>query len=151
MLSGSTNEAAGEEGHLATIIAVVALVVGAGTSLLVWTRGGALASRLRTVAPLALVHRLFANLWFFDRLQDLVVVRGGLAVARWLRIADLGTPRSAGSTWAGPSLDGVVDGVARTTRLIGRGGNTMLTGRLNLYLGYAVALAAVALLIWWEQ
>jgi NADH-quinone oxidoreductase subunit L len=141
----------------AMVIALALLAAGAGVALwLFWLaprRGrdaaGAVARALR---PL---HDGASGLWGLERVRDAVFTRGlGRGVAHAVERADLGGDERLaaldvpGTTQPLPaSVDGVVDGIARTAAGLGSAGARLHRGRLGVYL--AVALGVSALASWW--
>jgi NADH-quinone oxidoreductase subunit L len=150
------------EGHheahsMAMMLALSMLAVGFGFALLVFwlapRRGkdlaGSLASRLW---PL---HTFCSELWFFDKLWDLLFTRGiGRTLAAITARLDLGSAErlrglesfAASGRLAALSIDGLVDGIGSTCRRLGRVGASVHAGRLGAYLAIASLLGAIGLL-----
>jgi NADH-quinone oxidoreductase subunit L len=160
-LNGALRMPVGEEMHhahgAATLLAQALFAAGGAFALLVFwlapRRGRDLAAALaKALAP---VHAFCGELWFVDRLWDLVFTRGlGRGLAAVSARLDLGSAeRLAGLESGGParledaaSLDGLVDGVGRTCLRFGRGGALVHGGRLGAYLAIAAVLGAAGLL-----
>lgn len=93
-------------------------------------RGSNPAQWLRRDPPTNLVWQFLANLWFVDKILDLVFAeglarRGGRLVAK----ADLGS---------GLSVDGTVDATASLARWVGWFANLFQTGRSLAYAGWTL-------------
>ena len=151
----------GEELHhahsTAMVLASTLLAIGLGFALLVflWAprRGKDLAGSLATA--LRPVHTFCSELWYFDKLWDLVFTRGlGRSLAALTARLDLGSSERLQGLEAGGrgglggalSLDGLVDGIGRACGRVGRGGALVHGGRLGVYLAIATVIGAFGLL-----
>ena len=133
--------------HVQTmILATVLGLVGIGSALFLYRKGPVSFK----VAP---VWKFLANLWFLDRLWDLLWAetfgkRGGKVVA----ILDLGTDSRLSTLESAPalspSLDGVVDATALATGKVGALLGRLQSGNALVYAGYTtLALGILALLL----
>lgn len=133
--------------HVQTmILATVLGLIGIGSALFLYRKGPVSFK----IAP---VWKFLANLWFLDRLWDLLWTetfgkRGGKAVS----VADLGTDSRLSTLETAPalspSLDGVVDGTAFLTGKVGSLLGQLQSNNALIYTGIAtLALALVALLL----
>lgn len=145
----------------AMLLAASLLAGGAAFALVVYwwapRNGRDLASLLaKALRPL---HTFCSELWFFDKLWDLVFTRGlgrGLAVitarldlGSQQRLRDLennARTSAAGGASGAASLDGMIDGIGRTCGSLGRAGSLLHGGRIGAYLAVASILGAGGLL-----
>lgn len=151
----------GEELHhahtSAMLLASTLLALGFGFALVVFAlaprQGKDLAGALAKV--LRPLHTFCGELWYFDRLWDLLFTRGiGRGLAALTARLDLGSTErlrglengGAGGIGGALSLDGLVDGIGRTCGRIGRSGALVHGGRLGAYLALASVLGAIGLL-----
>jgi len=164
-LDGALQAPHGEELHhahtTAMALAGALLVCGAGFAILVYwwapRNGRDLAgSFARALRPL---HTFCSELWFFDKLWDLVFTRGlGRGLAAITARLDLGSQQrlrdlennartsAAGGASGATSLDGMIDGIGRTCGSLGRAGSLLHGGRIGAYLAVASILGAGGLL-----
>ena len=105
------------------------------------------------------LHTLCSELWFVDRVWDLVFTRGlGRGLAAITARLDLGSQQrlrdlennaatsAASGAGGATSLDGVIDGIGRTCGNLGRAGSLLHGGRVGAYLAVASILGAAGLL-----
>jgi NADH:ubiquinone oxidoreductase subunit 5 (subunit L)/multisubunit Na+/H+ antiporter MnhA subunit len=145
----------------AMVLAASLLAGGAAFALVVYwwapRNGRDLASPLAKV--LRPLHTLCSELWFFDKLWDLVFTRGlGRGLAAVTARLDLGSQQrlrdlennastsAAGGASGATSLDGMIDGIGRTCGSLGRAGSLLHGGRVGAYLAVASILGAAGLL-----
>ena len=140
-------ESARHHAHVQTmILATVLGLVGIGSALFLYRKGPVTVS----VKP---VWKFLANLWYVDRLWDLLWTeglgkRGGALVA----VLDLGSAdrltKLETTAPLSPSLDGVVDGTAKLAGALGAVFGRLQNGRIGSYAGYAtLILGLLALLL----
>ena len=130
------SEALRHHAHLQTMeLSMLMAFFGIGLSLFLYRKG----PMTKSVKPL---WSLFANLWFIDRLWDLLWVEGfGKRGGRLVATADLGSSerltRLETRPPLSPSIDGVVDGIARLAGVLGGLLGRLQNGRSVAYVGYA--------------
>ena len=145
----------------AMLLAASLLAGGAAFAIVVYwwapRNGRDLASPLaKALRPL---HTFCSELWFFDKLWDLVFTRGlGRGLAAITARLDLGSQQrlrdlesdaassAAGGASGATSLDGMIDGIGRTCGSLGRAGSLLHGGRVGAYLAVASILGAAGLL-----
>ena len=147
--------------NTAMLLAASLLAGGAAFALLVYwwapRSGRDVATPLaRALRPL---HTFCSELWFFDKLWDLVFTRGlGRGLAAITARLDLGSQQrlrdlesdartsAAGGASGATSLDGMIDGIGRTCGNLDRAGSLLHGGRVGAYLAVASILGAAGLL-----
>jgi len=144
-----------------------AFIVGFAVAYLIYRNGLETAERLkRTLAPL---HLLLEKKYYFDELYNFVFVKGCVLVANIARlidtyIVDLVFNLAAGITerfaaFSGlildnQGVDGVVNGIADTSKDIGGLMRSPQTGRIRNYVLFATAVATIAVilvLVYWTE
>ncbi len=143
-----------------------AFAVGFAIAFLIYRNGLDLAERIRRV--LAPLHTLLVHKYYFDEVYDLVWVKGCILVAKIARLIDtyvvdflfdlaaFVTERLAafsGLILDNQGVDGMVNGVAKTTMDVSDVARSGQTGRIRNYVLFSTAMATVVMLVlfWWAM
>ena len=138
-----------------------AFLVGFAAAIVIYRRGLAVGERIkRLMGP---IHTLLEKKYFFDEAYDFVWVKGCLAVAGIARFVDTWvidliyntlaalTERLAafsGLIIDNHGVDGVVNGIAKSSLDLGRLARAPQTGRIRNYVLLAVGTATVVIAYW---
>jgi len=138
-----------------------AFVVGFAIAIAIYRNGLGLADRIKNVFPISLLHTLLEKKYYIDELYDFVWVRGCLLVAAIARFFDTWvidllanltatiTERIAalsGNIIDTHGVDGIINGIAKTSWDFGEVMRKPQTGRIRNYVLSAVAVATVVII-----
>ncbi len=158
---GQLHTPAMEAAHHWLIFGVgAAFVVGFVIAIAIYARGLATAETIRRLPGVSLVYLVLVHKYFFDEVYDFVWVKGCVLVARVSRFVDtwlvdavfdtmaLATERLAafsGLILDNHGVDGVVNGVADTSYMLGGVVRRPQTGRIRNYVLFAAGAATVVI------
>jgi NADH:ubiquinone oxidoreductase subunit 5 (subunit L)/multisubunit Na+/H+ antiporter MnhA subunit len=159
---GTAHSPAISSAHHALVYQVgFAFAVGFAIAIAIYRNGLGLADRIKNVFPISLLHTLLEKKYFFDEVYDFVWIKGCLLVAAVARFIDTWiidllanlaasiTERIAalsGNIIDAHGVDGIVNGIARTTWDAGGVMRRPQTGRIRNYVLSAVAVATVVVI-----
>jgi NADH-quinone oxidoreductase subunit L len=138
-----------------------AFFAGFAVALAVYARGLATAEAIRRLPLVSTLYIILEHKYFFDEVYDFLWVKGTLLVSRIARFIDtwvidavfdtvaMATERLAafsGLILDNQGVDGVVNGVAKTSLDIGNLARGPQTGRIRNYLLFAAAVTTVVIL-----
>ncbi len=139
-----------------------AFIVGFALAIAIYGRGLAMAESIRRLPIVSSLHTLLVRKYYFDEVYDLVLVKGCVFVARVARFIDTwfvdllfnlaasATERLAafsGLILDNHGVDGIVNGIAKSSIDFGHVVRTPQTGRIRNYVMFAAGVATIVLIV----